>query len=331
MSERRFDPVTGEWRTFATHRQERTFFPPAEFCPLCPTTDESFPTEVPRDRFDVVVFDNKFPSFRRGPPEPDVRGTALHPVAPARGAAEVVVYSDEHDCTLADLGRDRIRLLVEVWADRYRELGARDEVDYVFVFENKGEAVGVTLHHPHGQIYAYPEIPPRVRQHLNAATAHIEAHGTCVVCDVVARESGEGTRIVADNRSFVAFVPFAARYPYEVHVTARRHATSLLDLTDVERDALADLLEQVIRGYDALYGFSMPYVMSMHQAPTDGSGSWLPVSHFHIEFTPPHRTETKLKYIAGSELGAGAWIVDAKPEDTAGELRAAVERAAAPV
>lgn len=326
MSERRFDPMTGEWRTFATHRQDRTFFPPEDHCPLCATKPGGFPTEIPAEAYDVVVFDNKFPSLQPHPPEPTVPGTELYPVEPAIGAAEVVVYSDDHDATLADMDRERLELLIDVWADRYRELGARREVRYVFIFENKGEAVGVTLHHPHGQIYAYPEIPPRARQQLNAARAHLERHGTCAFCDVVARERADGVRILAQNTSFLAFVPFAARFPYEVHVIAHRHATSLLDLTETERSALAEMLETVIRGYDALFGFSMPYVMSMHQSPTD-DGEWLSVSHFHIEFTPPYRTPSKLKFLAGSELGAGAFINDTTPEETAGELREAIERA----
>jgi UDPglucose--hexose-1-phosphate uridylyltransferase len=181
-------------------------------------------------------------------------------------------------------------------------------------------AVGVTLHHPHGQIYAYPEIPPRARRELDVALAHIEDFGTCVYCDVVARERADGVRVLTQNASFMAFVPFAARFPYEVHVTSLRHAASLLDLTDPERVALAEILQHVIRAYDGLFGFPLPYVMSMHQAPTD-DGEHQHVSHFHVEFTPLHRTAEKLKYLAGSELGAGAFINDTAPEDTAARLR----------
>jgi len=251
-----------------------------------------------------------------------VAGSALYPVAASAGANEVVVYSDDHRLGLAQMGVDRIARVVEVWADRYAELGSRDEVAYVFVFENRGVAVGVTLHHPHGQIYAYPEIPPRARRELDVAIAHIEDYGTCVHCDVVARERADGIRVVAHNRSFLAYVPFAARFPYEIHVASLRHAASLLDLTDPERTALAEVLQTVLRAYDALFGFPLPYVMSMHQAPTD-DGEHQHVSHFHIEFTPLHRTADKLKYLAGSELGAGAFINDTAPEDTAARLRAA--------
>jgi len=322
MSERRYDPVTGEWRMFAGHRQDRTFLPPDAFCPLCPTKEGQPPTEIPLPEFEVVVFENRFPSLVREPPEPAVAGSELSPVLPSHGANEVVVYSDDHHLSLGEMEVGRIAKVVAVWADRYAVLGSRDEVAYVFIFENKGVAVGVTLHHPHGQIYAYPEIPPRVRQELDVATAHIAEHGTCVYCDVVARERSDGVRVIAHNRSFLAFVPFAARFPYEVHVASLRHAASLLDLSDPERLALADVLRTVVRAYDRLFGFPLPYVMSMHQAPTD-DGEHQHISHFHIEFTPLHRTAEKLKYLAGSELGAGAFINDTAPEDTAARLRAA--------
>ena len=323
MSERRRDPLTGQWRTYAAHRQNRTFLPPEDHCPLCPTRREDAPTEVPRAEYDLVVFDNRFPSFVADAPPPSTPPTPLYLTEPAEGASEVVLFTDDHHATLADISVEQVEKVIDVWADRYADLGARPEVAYVFVFENKGEAVGVTLHHPHGQIYAYPEIPPIPKGELDVAQAYLEAHGTCVLCDVVARERADVVRVIHQNRSFVAFVPFAARFPYEVHVVARRHATSLLDLTAPERARLAALLSAVLKGYDRLFGFSLPYVMAMHQAPT-ADGHWLPISHFHIEFTPLHRTATKLKYLAGSELGAGAFINDTFPERTATELRSAL-------
>jgi UDPglucose--hexose-1-phosphate uridylyltransferase len=320
MTERRRDPLTGEWRTFASHRQDRTFLPADDACPLCAGTANG---EIDTDEFDVLVFDNRFPSFSAAPPPPSITGSDLYDVEPAGGAAEVVVYAKEHSMTMADLGVARIRCIVDVWADRYSVLGARPDVDYVFVFENRGEVVGVTLNHPHGQVYGYPEIPPVPRRELEAGRRHMNERGTCLVCDVVAHERAEATRVVARNRTFLAHVPFAARFPYEVHITAHRHATSLLDLTDPERDDLAALLDVVVRGYDQLFGFVLPYVMSVHQAPTD-DGDHLDVAHLHIELTPLHRSATRLKYLAGSEVGAGAFISDVAPEQAADALRKAM-------
>jgi UDPglucose--hexose-1-phosphate uridylyltransferase len=326
LNQLRWDPTLCEWVSYATHRQDRTFLPPAEYCPLCPTKPGGFPTEVSRESYDVVVFENRFPSFVWNAPEPDEPGTALSPSVPGRGVAEVVLYSDDHDVTLAGMSEKRICDLIRVWADRYKELGAREEIEYVFIFENKGEAIGVTLHHPHGQIYGYPFVPPRPAKELDAAHVHHDAHGSCLHCDLLAEEHADGRRILHKGEHFTAFVPFYAHYPYEAHVYARRCVPSIAGLNEEERQDLSRTLKRLLIGYDALFGFSLPYVMVMHQAPTNGEVHE-GVAHFHIEFYPPNRTAEKLKYLAGSEVGAGAFIVDALPESTAAELRNAVEEA----
>lgn len=320
----RWDPTLGEWVAYATHRQDRTFLPPAEYCPLDPTKPDGFPTEVPRSSYDIVVFENKFPSFV---PDAEADGTdgAVTATAPGRGVCEVVLYSEDHGATLAGMPEKRIRNLVHVWADRYEELGALDFVDYVFIFENKGEAIGVTLHHPHGQIYGYPFVPPRPQKELEAAREYRAGNdGRCLHCDLLVGELKDGRRVLVEGEHFVAFVPFYAHFPYEAHVYARRCAPSIADLDPSERRDLAGVLKRLLAGYDNLFGFSLPYMMVMHQAPTDG-GDHEGVAHFHIEFYPPNRTADKLKYLAGSETGAGAFIVDALPEDTAETLREAIE------
>jgi UDPglucose--hexose-1-phosphate uridylyltransferase len=316
MSERRWNPQLREWVMTATHRQGRTFLPPKDFCPLCPTRPGGTPTEITRPAFDIAVFQNRFPSLSPEPPKPAIEGTALTPVAPSYGECEVVVYTPDHDATLATVDVRRIRHLVEVWAHRTLVLGARDGVDYVFVFENKGEAIGVTLHHPHGQIYAYPWIPPIVEREVAAAQAH---DGACLWCDLLEQELHDGRRIVAATETWVAGVPFFAHWPYEVHITPRRHVGWLHELDDAEVDDLARVLKTILVKYDALFGFSLPYIMSIHQRPTDGGDH--DGYHLHIELTPPNRTETKLKYLAGSETGAGAFINDTLAEETAARLR----------
>ena len=325
MSELRWNPVLREWVITATHRQDRTFLPPRDYCPLCPTRPGGAPTEIDRDDFEVAVFENKFPSLRPRPDPPSVEGSDLYPVRPAVGACEVVVYTPRHDATLADASVEHLDRLIAVWAHRTVELGAHPEVAYVFVFENKGEAIGVTLHHPHGQIYAYPYVPPILDREARAAREHVEEHGACLWCRAQAQELEDGRRIVATGDAWVAGVPFAARWPYELHLVPRRHVGWLHELDHAERRSLAELLRSVLRGYDALFGFSLPYIMAVHQRPTDGQDR--DAYHLHIEFYPPNRTETKLKYLAGSETGAGAFITDTLPEETAPRLRAAIESA----
>jgi UDPglucose--hexose-1-phosphate uridylyltransferase len=319
VSELRWNPVLEEWVITATHRQDRTFFPPPEYCPLCPTKPGAFPTEIPAEEYDIVVFENKFPSLRREPPPPSVEGTDLYPVRPAAGVCEVVVYSSDHNGELATMPLGKIEKLVHVWADRFQELGSRPEVEYVFTFENKGKEIGVTLAHPHGQIYAYPYIPPVVERELRGCRNHYEAHGECLLCRILKDELADGRRIVAQNAGFVALVPFYARYPYEVHLFAREHRSAITDLDNEERRCLAELLQVVITKYNNLWNRSLPYIMVTHQRPTDGGD--YPHYHYHIEFYPPYRTPDKLKYLAGSEAGAGAFINDTHAEDKARELR----------
>lgn len=320
MSERRWHPLLEEWVITATHRQERTFFPPPDYCPLCPTQPGGFPTEVPASDCEIVVFENKFPAMRREPPEPAVVGTASMPVQPSNGVCEVVLYTPQHDTRLADLGASHIRKLIEVWTDRYTELGSDPATDYVFIFENRGEAVGVTLTHPHGQIYAFPYIPPIPMKELAASRRHWQETGRCLICDVLVEERRDGRRTVLENESFWLGVPFFARYPHEVHIVARQHEKALSDLSDAARWDLAASLQEILSVYDALYDAPLPFMMVMHQNPTDDQEH--PGTHFHIEFYPLQRAKDKLKYRAGCESGAGTFLADALPEDWASDLRA---------
>lgn len=323
MSELRWNPLLGEWVATATHRQERTFLPPADFCPLCPTKPGGFPTEVPEADYDLVVFENRFPSLRPNPPAPAIEATELYPVRPGQGVCEVLLYSPRHNSTLATEPVEQIYKLVQVWTDRFRALDALPFVDYVFIFENKGEAIGVTLHHPHGQIYAYPFIPPRVATELEQSLAHRAQTGRCLLCDIIREEREDGRRIVAQNDSFVAYVPFFARYPYEVHIAPARHLQALTEMEEGEARDLASMLKTILVAYDKLFNLSFPYMMVLHGRPSDGAD--YDHYHFHIEFYPPLRTATKLKYLAGSETGAGMFINDTLAEEKAAELRERVE------
>ncbi|HEY9716997.1 MAG TPA: galactose-1-phosphate uridylyltransferase [Trichormus sp.] len=320
MSEMRWHPLLGEWVVTATHRQDRTFLPPAGYCPLCPTAEGGFPTEVPTTDYEFVVFENKFPSFKPDAAPPAVQGNDLMPVRPSAGVCEVVLFSSQHNSTLTDLSIEKMVQLVRVWRDRYEELGARPEIEYVFIFENKGEAIGVTIHHPHGQIYAFSYKPPRVQRELDSEAAHFAATERCLHCDIVEGEREDGQRVVADTDHFIAFIPFYARLPYEVHIYAKNHTPSLAEFSHEEEMDLARMLKIMLEKYDNLWQKSLPYMMVMHQKPTDGA-DW-PGAHFHIEFYPPYRTPDKLKYLAGCETGAGTFVNDTLPEEKAKELRA---------
>ena len=323
MSELRYNPLLGEWLATATHRQDRTFLPPADFCPLCPTKPGSFPTEVPEPDYDIVSFENRFPSLRPQPEVPAIEPDGIYLVEPSQGVCEVVLYSPNHKTTLAGEPVEQIYKLVRVWRDRFEELEGLGYVKYIFIFENKGEAVGVTLHHPHGQIYAYPFIPPVIAKELAQCRLHFEESGTCLICEIVEKEVDLEKRVIAENEHFAAYIPFFARYPYETHITSRRHLQAFSDFTPGEERGLAEILKQVLSAFDRIFSLSFPYIMSIHQRPSN-SGEF-DHYHFHIEFYPPMRTAQKLKFLAGSEAGAGMFINDTLPEVKAAELRALVE------
>jgi UDPglucose--hexose-1-phosphate uridylyltransferase len=323
MSELRYNPLLGEWLATATHRQDRTFLPPADFCPLCPTKPGSFPTEVPEPDYDIVAFENRFPSLRREPEAPAIESDDLYKVEPSIGVCEVILYSPNHNTSLAVEPVEQIHKLVRVWRHRFEQLEQHPFVKYVFTFENKGEAVGVTLHHPHGQIYAYPFIPPVVAKEIEQTSRYFDENGRCLMCDIVEKETAFEKRIVAANDSFSAYIPFFARYPYEVHIASRRHLQAFSDFSATEERDLAEILKQVLAGFDRLFDRSFPYIMAIHQRPSDGSH--YDHYHFHIEFYPPMRTAEKLKYLAGSEAGAGMFINDTLPEVKAAELKQLIE------
>lgn len=323
MSELRWNPLLGEWVATATQRQGRTFLPPKDYCPLCPTRPGGFPTEVPEPDYEIAVFENRFPSLRKDPGTPTVASSDLYPVRPSQGICEVVLYSPNHNSSLAQEPVEQIYKLVRVWTDRFRALSLLEFVKCVFIFENKGEAIGVTLHHPHGQIYAYPFIPLRLATELAKSELHRRQTGRCLICDIQSLEQSDGRRILAENNSFIALLPFFARWPYEVHLYSRRHFQALTDMSVAEQRDLAVMLKTILVAYDKLFGISFPYMMVMHQRPSDGGV--YDDYHFHIEFYPPLRAANRLKYLAGSETGAGMFINDTLPEEKARELRRFIE------
>ena len=302
-SELRHDPLTDEWIAIAGHRQDRTFLPPTDQCPLCPSAPGRL-TEIPASDYDVVVFENRFPSFSRD-----------------HGRCEVVCFTSDHDSSFAALSPEQVELVMTAWVDRTAELSAMAGVEQVFCFENRGAEIGITLSHPHGQIYAYPFVTPRTRQTLASADRHRERTGGNLFADVLAAERAAEVRLVAENRHWTAFVPAAARWPFEVHVYPNRWVPDLVALEPAERAAFGPLYTDVLRALDGLFGVIMPYVAGWHQAPVRYGRD---LAYLHLELFSIRRAPGKLKYLAGSESAMGAFVNDVLPEEAARMLREAI-------
>jgi UDPglucose--hexose-1-phosphate uridylyltransferase len=311
----RWHPLRGEWITYAAYRQDRTFLPPPEYNPLAVTLDPAHPTELPAGDWDIAVFDNRFPSLSLDAHDPP---QIIVPSAAARGKCEVIVFTQDARSSLGALPLDHLELVLEVWAERTEKLGNLPGIDYVLPFENRGAEVGVTLHHPHGQIYAYPVIPPVPAQMQQIAVAHYQAHQSGILQDLISKEV-KGPRIIYRGEHALAFVPVCARYPYEVWVAPIAPVESFVHLGGAQRADLARALKTVLLKFDGLWKRPLPYLMAWYQAPTDGKHH--PESHLHAEFYPPYRTPDKLKYLAGTELAAGFFAMDALPEEKARELQ----------
>jgi len=318
-SQVRRDPLTGEWVAMATHRQTRTYKPPADLCPLCPSTPGR-PTEVPESSYDVVVFENRFPSFATGVPGAPavVDGMPMVPTAPGRGRCEVVCFTSEHTSSFGSLSPSRVRTVVDVLADRTEALNQVPGVEQVFPFENRGEEIGVTLHHPHGQIYGYPFLTPRTARMLDVAASYHDEHGRMLMGDVLAAERAAGARVIASSAHWTAFVPAASRWPVQVQLVPHRQVPDLPALSAVERDDFTILYLDVLGRLDGLYDRPLPYVAAWHQAPARVGRHlcWL-----HLEVFSVLRTADKVKYLAGSESGMGVWINDVTPEQIAERLK----------
>jgi UDPglucose--hexose-1-phosphate uridylyltransferase len=310
-SQVRRDPLLGDSVAIASHRQGRTYHPPANECPLCPSQGDRL-SEIPDSSYDVVVFENRFPSL-----------------AGDSGRCEVVCFTSDHDSSFADLTEEQAGLVLEAWTDRTAELSHLPSVEQVFCFENRGEEIGVTLGHPHGQIYGYPFTTPRTALMLRSLAAHKEATGgENLFDDVVARELAEGDRIVLETEQWVAFVPYAAHWPYEVHLYPKRRVPDLLGLDEEARTEFPQVYLELLRRFDRIFGEGeppTPYIAAWHQAPFGALEEFEGVSRddfaLHLELFTIRRTSGKLKFLAGSESGMNVFINDVPPEAAAQRLR----------
>ncbi|MFE7127343.1 galactose-1-phosphate uridylyltransferase [Streptomyces sp. NPDC057617] len=303
-SEIRHDPLLGDSVAIASHRQARTYHPPADECPLCPSRDGRL-SEIPDSAYDVAVFENRFPSL-----------------AGDSGRCEVVCFTSDHNASFADLGAERAALVLDAWTDRTAELAGLPQVEQVFAFENRGVEIGVTLGHPHGQIYAYPFVTPRSTLMLRSAEEHRARTGRNLFDDLVERERAEGGRVVLTGEHWLAFVPYAAHWPYEVHLYPTRRVPDLRELDDAARAEFPQVYLELLKRFDRIFGEGeppTPYIAAWHQAPFRAAGRQ--DFALHLELFTVRRTSGKLKFLAGSESGMSVFINDVPPEAAAERLR----------
>jgi UDPglucose--hexose-1-phosphate uridylyltransferase len=311
----RWHPLRGEWVAYAAYRQNRTFQPPPEYNPLAPMRDPANPTELPAGDYEIAVFDNRFPTLAQESHDPPRVGVDTRV---ADGLCEVVVFTQDATASLASLPLARIELLLQVWADRSRRARELGRIQYVLPFENRGAEVGVTLHHPHGQIYAYPFVPPVPARMLAQEADHYARHGAPLLVEMAQREIASAERLLYNDGQACAFVPACARYPYEVWVMPTAPVPDFLALDAAARASLARALKTVLLRYEGLWQRPFPYLMTWYQAPLHGGHAG---TQLHAQFWPPYRSKDRLKFLAGTELGAGMFAMDVLPEMTAAQLR----------
>ncbi len=317
MAELRWNPLIKDWVMIASHRQNRPNMP-KDWCPFCPGPDND---KVPKS-FDVLEYDNDFPALSQAPPTPDAVETRLYKTKPAYGKCEVILYSPEHTVTLPELPAGHIRKLVDLWQERFELMQKDENIKYIFIFENRGAVVGVSMPHPHGQIYGYSTIPKKIELELGACREYKAQTGRCLICDMLEDEKADGRRIIFENDDFTVFLPFYCEYPYGIYIAAKRHVQNLTQLSDAEKTSLAQTLKEAAGTLDSLFDYPFPYMMCMYQNPVN-TGADIDDYHFHIAFYPPMRDKDKQKFNASSETGAWAHCNPTAPEAKAVELREA--------
>ncbi len=324
--ESRFDPLLGEWVTVAGNRQERPYHPGPDVCPLCPST-QTRRSEIPAPDYEVAVFENRFPSLAGGglAAHDSLTGPLPHRLRSGGGRCEVVCFTDDHDATFASLDEARVLLILAAWTDRTAALSALPGIEQVYVFENCGAEIGVTINHPHGQIYAFPYLTPKMSSVVEHGAHYLARTGENLHDAVLAAELASG-RVVFENAEWAAFVPFAARWPYEAHLYPRRRVPDFTALDDAQRAAFPAAYLDLLRRFGRLFGADLPpaYIAAWHQAPPGaGPPGERPGVALHAEVFTLRRAPDKLKYLAGTESGMGAFMNDIPPEVAAERLRAA--------
>ena len=315
MAEMRWHPFIKDWVMIASHRQNRPQMP-KDWCPFCPGSGQ-----VP-DSYDVLMYQNDFPALSQNPPAPDEVANNFFKVKEAYGKCEVVLYSPDHTATLPQLPLPHISKIVDLWTERFKAIAADENIKYVFIFENRGDVVGVTMPHPHGQIYGYSGIPKKIELELASSREYFEENHSCLFCDHLEQENAFEKRIIFKDEYFTVFLPFFTEYPYGVYIQSNRHVQNICDLTEAEKESLAKTLKETAGMLDSLFDYQFPYMMCMHNAPVNSENTE-EYYHFHIEFFPPMRAADKQKFNASSETGVWAHCNPTSPEEKAEELRVA--------
>lgn len=337
MAELRWNPMIRDWVMVASNRQNRPNMP-KDFCPFCPPKDDEeakLKPGIPKE-YDVFKYDNDFPALSQNPPEMDhpyAPDSKVYKVAPSHGKCEVILYSSDHDGKFYDLSDEHTRKLVDLWVERFNDLSSDPDIKYIFIFENK---FGTTQPHPHGQIYGYPFVPKKIELELDSMKEEHDADGTCLFCRINREESDFGQRLICENDSFVAYIPFFADYVYGIYISSKVHRSNITEFTADERNDLGIILKQIIGMYESLFPErkeSFPYMMCMHNAPVNLNGpeyekyaGYADYFHFHIELYPTLRAADKEQFMASSETGCWAHCNPTAPEEKAQEMREALER-----
>lgn len=320
----RYDPILREWVVVASNVNVRpvlgkTFTEDKEkkpySCPFCPDAPEGAGNWV------VKWVPNRFPSLVNDPNISFQNETIIDGFfksRPGRGRCEVLLYTQDHKQTFGGLSISNIEALIDLWRDRLLDTMKDSELKYTFMFENRGEAIGVSLAHPHGQLYSFPFIPPKIKKMIDSASEYMVHNKRCLFCDILEVER-KGDRIIEENADFIAFVPFFAKWPFEVHIYPKQHVPYISDIDKPKINNFARILKHVVKRLDGLFGFTMPYVLANMNAPIN-SGE-VGYFHYHIEIYPPYRAKDRLKFLAGVELGTNAIINPVNPSDSAKQLR----------
>jgi UDPglucose--hexose-1-phosphate uridylyltransferase len=318
MGELRWNPLIRDWVIFAAHRHQR----PEQLrdnCPFCPGA-----IGIPHE-YTVHYFENDFPALSQETPCQSSVSDEIYQAQKAYGRCEVILYSPEHHISIAQLSEKHLKKLVDLWAERFLQIKQDKRIKYILIFENKGESVGATITHPHGQIYAYPYIPKRLEIEIESCCKYFKNNQSCLICDILKKEMDQKTRIILQNEDFVAFIPHFSEYPYGVYIVAKKHKIDLSHFNDAERTNLGMIISDMVGTYDNLFGYAFPYMMCLHQAPVNCNDNYN-YYHFHVEFYSPVRSRDKRKINAAGEIGAWAHVNPTLPEEKAEELRQAYLR-----